>query len=132
MAVNGAVIRGGTVRSDNFTEGRELFQHIEQHLDQVRARAVVDLREIVNDESVTREGLIRCVRAANDFENVVDEILSTAWIPSDLRGLTTSIHCMIENTRMVRGDIDAALDVVFDEYYPDVAFRIWAACNMER
>jgi hypothetical protein len=33
---------------------------------------------------------------------------------------------------MVRGDIDAALDVVFDEYHPDVAFRIWTACTMER
>ena len=76
-----------------------MVHEIEHLRDEVRCRMGIDLAELANDHSVTRDGWIRCIRAASDFEDAVHAILNEAWIPNTLPQLTASLIHITDNIR---------------------------------
>ena len=85
-----------------------MVQQIEGLRDEVRCRMGVDLAELANDQNVTRDGWIRCIRAASDFEDAVEVILNDAWIPNSLPQLTAFLICITDNIRKTRANVDFA------------------------
>ena len=83
-----------------------MVQQIEALRDEVRCRIGVDLAELANDQNVTRDGWIRCIRAASDFEDAVEVILNDAWIPKSLPQLTAFLICITDNIRKTRANVD--------------------------
>ncbi len=108
-----------------------MVQQIEGLRDEVRCRVGTDLAELANDQSVTRDAWIRCIRAASDFEDAVDAILNEAWIPNTLPQLTASLIRMTDNIRKTRADVDFARDLALGGA-PDSWFCVYMALNFER
>jgi hypothetical protein len=108
-----------------------MVQQIEDFRDGVRCRLGVDLAELANDQNVTREGWIRCIRAASDFEDAVDVILNEAWIPNSLPQLTALLLYITDNIRKTRTGVDFGRDLAL-QGGPDLWFCVYMALNFER
>ena len=108
-----------------------MVQQIEGLRDEVRCRVGIDLAELANDQRVTNDGWIRCIRAASDFEDAVDAILNEAWIPNTLPQLTASMICITDNIRKTQSDVDFVRDLALGGG-PDSWFCVYMAFNFER
>lgn len=96
------------------------------------ARAKSDLMALALDDSVTPDRLAKCEAAATDLENVVCEIIGTAWIPRDPTELLPAIQSVHKNIQRVQADVAAALDVVLLECKPDELYRAFIALSFSR
>ena len=108
-----------------------MVQQIEGLRDEVRCRMGVDLAELANDQNVTRDGRIRCIRAASDFEDAVEVILNDAWIPNSLPQLTAFLICITDNIRKTRANVDFGRDLALKDG-PDLWFCMHMARNFEK
>jgi hypothetical protein len=108
-----------------------MVHQIEHLRDEVRWRVGIDLAELANNQSVTRDGWIRCIRAASDFEDAVDAILNEAWIPNTLPQLTACLIRITDNIRKTRADVDFTRDLALAGA-PDTWFCVYMALNFER
>ena len=108
-----------------------MVHEIEYLRDEVRCRVGIDLTALANDQRVTRDGWIRCIRAASDFEDAVDAILNEAWIPNTLPQLTACLIRVTDNIRKTRADVDFTRDRALGGA-ADSWFCVYMAFNFER
>lgn len=119
------------LRAEAWNRRRRMVHPIEHLRDEVRCHVGIDLAELANDHSVTRDGWIRCIRAASDFEDAVHAILNEAWIPNTLPQLTACLIRITDNIRKTRADVDFTRDLALGGA-PDTWFCVYMALNFER
>lgn len=119
------------LQAEPWSRRSRMVQQIEDLRDEVRCRIGGDLAELANDQNVTRDGWVRCIRAANDFEDAVDIILNEAWIPCSLPQLTGFLICLTDRIRKTRANVGFGRDLAL-KGGPDLWFCAHMACDFDR
>lgn len=96
------------------------------------ARHRSDLIGLQSDPDVTPERMKRCMKAVDDLESAVVEILTTAWAPHEIPQLTTTIDSVRMNIRCVHGQVDRCIDKVISRGRMDEYLRLSVAMSMGR